>query len=295
MDIRGLAYVVIDAVEPAAWARFGSDVLGMMAESDTAGVRLKMDERDFRLLVRPASVDRYATSGWEVAGRKEFAAAVDELRAAKIVCHHASQDELALRRVQDMVSFSDPSGNRHELVWGFAASFAPFVSPQAVPRFVTGDLGMGHTVLPAPDFQRTADFFDEVMGFGLADILVHRPPGGPPQRIHFLHCDNGRHHSLALFEGPVPTGCVHLMVEVDGMDELGRAYDRMQRHGARLTCTLGRHVNDRMISFYLQSPAGFSIEYGCGGAVIDWSRHTAFESTSVSLWGHDFSVGLAPR
>jgi hypothetical protein len=28
------------------------------------------------------------------------------------------------------------------------------------------------------------------------------------------------------------------------------------------------------------------------GALIDWDRHTVFESTSVSLWGHDFSVGF---
>ena len=36
----------------------------------------------------------------------------------------------------------------------------------------------------------------------------------------------------------------------------------------------------------------FAIEYGFGGRTIDWDRHTVFESTSVSLWGHDFSVGF---
>ena len=34
----------------------------------------------------------------------------------------------------------------------------------------------------------------------------------------------------------------------------------------------------------------FDIEYGFGGAVVDWSEHVAHEFTRVSLWGHDFSV-----
>jgi hypothetical protein len=42
----------------------------------------------------------------------------------------------------------------------------------------------------------------------------------------------------------------------------------------------------------LHVPGGFAIEYGFGGRTIDWDHHTVFESTSVSLWGHDFSVGF---
>jgi 3,4-dihydroxy-9,10-secoandrosta-1,3,5(10)-triene-9,17-dione 4,5-dioxygenase len=107
-----------------------------------------------------------------------------------------------------------------------------------------------------------------------------------------LHCANGRHHSLALFEGEVPSGCVHLMVEVASIDEVGHAYDRALASGARLMATMGRHTNDRMISFYVETPGGFALEYGCGGRVMDWDRHTVFECTSTSLWGHDFSIGF---
>ncbi|MCY1517455.1 Iron-dependent extradiol dioxygenase [compost metagenome] len=116
-------------------------------------------------------------------------------------------------------------------------------------------------------------------------------PAEPEKRIHFLHCNNARHHSLALFECPIPSGCVHLMVEVDSFDEVGRALDRVQAHGVKLSATLGKHTNDEMTSFYMQTPGGFDLEYGSGGKVMDWQRHTAFESTVVSHWGHDFSVG----
>ena len=63
------------------------------------------------------------------------------------------------------------------------------------------------------------------------------------------------------------------------------------RCGRKLTGTMGRHANDHMVSFYMQSPAGFDVEYGAEGRTIDdWSRYEVFESTP-SFWGHDFSVG----
>jgi len=102
--------------------------------------------------------------------------------------HLAPPAEDAARKVQALARFDDPSGNGLELVWGFRSGFSRFLSPQGVGRFVTGPLGMGHTVLPAPRFEETEAFYRDILGFGLADILVHRPAGGPAQRIHFFHC-----------------------------------------------------------------------------------------------------------
>jgi 3,4-dihydroxy-9,10-secoandrosta-1,3,5(10)-triene-9,17-dione 4,5-dioxygenase len=151
---------------------------------------------------------------------------------------------------------------------------------------------MGHTVLPAPAFDETVKFCTEIMGFELSDLFNFQPAGpeGPSLPIHFFHCNNGRHHSLALAGFPVPSGCVHVMVEVESMPEVGRALDRMLAHKVQQTATLGQHTNDKMISFYMRSPSNFDIEYGFGGAVVDWSEHVAHEFTRVSLWGHDFSV-----
>ncbi|ARS28900.1 VOC family protein [Sphingomonas sp. KC8] len=295
MKIRALSYVVIDAVDPTAWGRYGEDVLGMMAMPIGLNLALKMDARAGRILVQRATANRYAASGWELADHAAFTAALADLAAAGVDVAPGTPTEIAFRHVQDMAWFRDPSGNRHEITWGYVSDFQRFQSPQGVSRFITDDLGLGHMVLPAPRFDETCAFLANVMGFGLSDILVHRtdgPDGPTAQRIHFLHCGNGRHHSLALFEGEVPSGCVHLMVEVDSMDEVGRAQDRMLRHGVRPMATLGRHVNDEVTSFYMASPGGFAIEYGYGGRVIDWNEHIVFESAAVSLWGHDFSIGF---
>lgn len=78
--------------------------------------------------------------------------------------------------------------------------------PRVFPRFITGDYGLGHTVLPAPDFDKTVAFVRNVLGFGLSDIYNFKPAGdaGPTVRIHFFHCANARHHSLALPNSLLP-------------------------------------------------------------------------------------------
>lgn len=294
IDISSLAYVVAQSTDLAAWRRYAQDVLGMPAqEAPGGGLYLKMDERQFRIAVQPGSRDGYFASGWEVRDQSAFDAAMQTLEAAGVRFERGHADLCAQRCVQDLVSFSDPSGNRHEIAWGFKSDFVRFVSPVGVPHFVTGAAGMGHAVLPAPQFEATMRFFREVMGFGLSDLMNFQPAGpqGPTLPIHFLHCGNARHHSLALAGFPVPSGCVHIMVEVEDMAEVGRALDRRAAHGVPLSATLGQHTNDRMTSFYMRSPGGFDVEFGYGGAMVDWNEHVTHEFTKVSLWGHDFSVG----
>ena len=293
IDIRGLSYFVAQSPDPVAWQRYAEDVLGMMVTpAPTGGLYVKMDERPFRMLIVPGDEARYVASGWELGNEAAFNAAIATLNQADVSWRQGSAEQCEQRGVQALVHVTDPSGNRHELSWGHRSDCQPFVSPQGVPRFNTGDMGLGHTVLPAPNFDATLAFAKDVLGFELSDIFNFRPdPSAPPIRIHFLHCKNSRHHSLALAEYPVPSGCVHVMVEVDNMTEVGRAHDRRLAHEVPLSATLGQHLNDRMTSFYMKTPSGFDLEYGYGGLLVDWQAHSAFEFTRVSLWGHDFSVG----
>jgi len=298
MDIRALSYIVVESAMPQRWAAFGEQVVGLSARQlEGGGIALQADERLGRIFVDPGERERYLASGWELPDEAAFAAALDELGQAGTACELASPAQAAARGVLGLARFADPDGNHHELGWGFRSDFKRFISPAGVPRFVMGKLGMGHTVLPAPHFDETRRFFTEIMGLGMADLMVHCPLGadGPAMRIHFMHCGNPRHHSLALFEGEVPSGCVHFMFEYESMDEVGRALDRAIVSGAKLTATLGRHVNDGVTSFYCATPGGFSVELGWGGQLIDWERHTVFESTSASLWGHDFSLGFSNK
>ena len=296
LDIRGLAYVVAQTTDLKTWSDYATKVLGMMATpSSDGGLHIKMDERQFRFVVQKGDRNCYIASGWEVLNQEAFEQSLLALQEAGVSYEVGDAALCGQRYVQQLLRFADPSGNQHELVWGFKSDFHPFVSPEGVAKFVTGDMGLGHSVLPAVKFEETAAFFKNVMGFGLSDIFNFKPAGddGPVLPIHFFHCNNARHHSFALAGFPVESGCVHIMVEVESMPDVGRAMDRRAAHGVQLSATLGQHTNDRMTSFYMRSPSNFDIEFGYGGAVCDWQEHIVHEFTRVSLWGHDFSVGQA--
>ena len=105
-----------------------------------------------------------------------------------------------------------------------------------------------------------------------------------------MHVDNPRHHSLALYQAEMPSGCVHLMVEVKTIDEVGYCLDRVLARDIPVTSTLGRHTNDRMLSFYMATPGGFAMEFGCEGLKMDWDNYTPTRSALPSIWGHKFQM-----
>ncbi len=55
---------------------------------------------------------------------------------------------------------------------------------------------------------------------------------------------------------------MHIMVEVDTLDAVGQALDRVMKDGFSVSSTLGRHTNDKMVSFYVRAPGGWDIEFG---------------------------------
>jgi 3,4-dihydroxy-9,10-secoandrosta-1,3,5(10)-triene-9,17-dione 4,5-dioxygenase len=293
-QVQSLAYVVVESTNPAAWKEYGERMLGMRAaDAPAGGLWLKMDERPFRIAVVEGERDAYRVSGWEVASARDFDQLLSALAVAGVATQRAEPALCAQRCVKDLVSFSDPAGNRLELSWGPVGKTASFVSPIGVGGFKTGPQGLGHTVLPAIPFDETLKFYREVLGFGLSDVFNFQPgPDAPVMRIYFLHGACGRHHSVALAEMPNPAGCVHMMVEVNSMTEVGLAHDRAVQQGVKFMATLGEHENDRMTSFYIMTPGGFALEYGWGGIEVDPKTWKTTETKRVSIWGHDFSVGF---
>ncbi len=292
--IQALAYVVAESTDLSKWKHYGEQMLGVATSAaPEGGLYLKLDERDFRVSVVKGEQDRYLVSGWEVADATAFEQTLAALDKAGVQTEAGSAELCKLRQVTVLASFSDPSGNRHELVRGYTGGNTPFKSPIGVSGFVTGKFGLGHTVLPAMQFDDTLKLFRDVLGFGVSDEFNFQPgPDAPVMRIYFLHAASGRHHSLALAEMPSPSGCVHMMVEVPSMTEVGRAHDRLKAQEIKLMATLGQHENDKMTSFYMMTPGNFALEYGWGGIEVDPASWQTTRIKQVSIWGHDFSVGF---
>jgi 3,4-dihydroxy-9,10-secoandrosta-1,3,5(10)-triene-9,17-dione 4,5-dioxygenase len=296
MKIKELGYALIGAPDLQKWRDYGTRVLGMSDHDGPEGaLYLKMDTRDFRLAVVKSEKDDLIGAGWGVADERAFNERRQALVGAGVKVTPGNEAEKKLRRVRDFFWFQDPSGKRHEVYWGAISAYAPFTSPVGVSGFVTDDMGFGHLVMATLKIEETVAFWRSVMNFEISDVInFDMGPERPPIRIVFLHCDNGRQHTLAIAELEDPTGLQHLLLEVKSIDDVGYALDRVANSGTQLALSLGRHVNDNMLSFYMVSPSGFLIEYGTAGSVIDWSRHNVFESTRPSYWGHR-PQGWAPK
>jgi 3,4-dihydroxy-9,10-secoandrosta-1,3,5(10)-triene-9,17-dione 4,5-dioxygenase len=297
MALRSLGYLRIEATDVGAWREYALKVLGLI-EGDGPNrdaLYLRMDDFPARLIVVPGERDHLVASGWETAD----AAELDDIRArldgAGVPYKEGTAEEVADRRVDGLISFEDPSGSRLEAFHGVALQHRRVVSPYG-HRFVTGEQGLGHVVLSTTDDEASLRFYRDVLGFRLRDSMrlppqmVGRSAGGKPAWLRFFGC-NPRHHSLAFLPMPTASGIVHLMIEVEQADDVGLCHDRALRRKVPMSATLGRHVNDLMLSFYMKTPGGFDIEFGCEGRTVEDESWIARESTAVSLWGHDFTMG----
>jgi 2,3-dihydroxybiphenyl 1,2-dioxygenase len=277
MTIRALSYVGLETADLDRWIGFADEVLGMPSTRDGDDRALvRMDQRVYRFDIRQGAAERLAWLGWEVSSAAELVETTEALRARGVEAVPGDQADSKSRRIKDMIVAHDPAGNRLEIFYGQESDFSPFRTTRPMEGYLTGDLGMGHAVIGVADLEANLRFYTEILGFRVSDLFK--------DKMAFLHC-NPRHHSLALVQSDAP-GLRHIMLEVRSLDDVGMTLDIGMQRGA-VTRRLGRHTNDEAVSFYLETPSGWEIEFGWAGFQVDdanWSVRQIAGATS--LWGH---------
>ena len=279
--IHSLGYLVVETTDLDRWRELAVDVLGLAVGTgpDPAALYLRIDDRPYRLVIHPGQTERLVSIGWEVRDREAFREVVAQLEAAGAAVKPGDRADADERRVQEFVTTTDPAGTQLEIFHGAALVHDKKPMTHGA-RFVTGPQGMGHVVLPSGSPEESYDFYTKVLGFRsrgafkLGDTY-----------LRFLSC-NERHHTLALAPWPQDNGIIHFMLEVETLDDVGMALDRLYKRKFPLSSTLGRHTNDNMVSFYVGTPGGFDIELGCEGLRISEDGYTAEDITADSIWGH---------
>ncbi|MDW8314311.1 MAG: VOC family protein [Rhodovarius sp.] len=281
MLITALGYIGIRSARLEDWAGFATRLLGMQQVDRGGQMRaFRMDDRTQRLIVTGAGAEGLDMIGWEVADAAALDALAGRLEAAGVRVARGSRALADQRQVAELLLFEDPAGNRLEAFHGAACATEPFLPGRPISGFRTGPLGMGHVVLQVEETAPMLAFYRDLLGFRVSDY------GLSPYPLWFFHV-NGRHHSFAMV-GSGRAGLHHLMVELGCLDDVGQGYDLALLEEGRVAYTLGRHTNDHMTSFYVNTPSGFLVEYGWGGRVIDparWQPHETFDGPS--LWGHE--------
>lgn len=139
---------------------------------------------------------------------------------------------------------------------------------------------LGHLVLGTPQFETTASFFRDGLGFKVSDQV--RDVGV------FLRCSTD-HHNILVQRAPVPF-LHHTSWQVDDIDEVGRGAMRMletdpQRH----VWGLGRHHAGSNFFWYLKDPAGnFSEYYSDMDSIPEdalWTPQTLEGARGMFNWG----------
>ncbi len=288
--VTQLGYIGIGVKDIDAWEEYAQDVLGLQVsgKEEDGSLLLRMDAYHYRFILHPSGEDDLVFTGWEVKDATALDEIAGNLRAAGVEVEEASAELLAARHVLGAVRFKDPNGIETELFYGpFFDNSNPFKSPRAISGFETGEqgsMGLGHILVAVKNSKETSDFYTGLLGLKISDY-IDLGPSGRPMRASFMHA-NPRHHSLAFVEMPgAPKLINHFMIETKDMDDVGLTFALVKSKGIT-TGELGRHTNDRMFSFYSESPSGFMIEYGFGGRQVDDTDWQVQYYRAASIWGH---------
>jgi 3,4-dihydroxy-9,10-secoandrosta-1,3,5(10)-triene-9,17-dione 4,5-dioxygenase len=311
MAVRSLGYVGFGAPDPAVWLDYATNILGLMPARACAGedwgipaipdsgpksagsgtaedgsIYLKMDDWQWRIAIHPDEENRgIRYLGLEVGDQIDLEAQVAALDAAGYEARMGTREEAEARSVTGIAFTTDPCGNAIELFHGPVVD-RKFASPLGM-EFLAGPLGLGHVnLLTARFLEEAQDFYVRTLGFKLSDYILF----GGDNVANFYGC-NPRHHSVGLLKVGNAIGVHHLMLEVTEVDMVLQCLERVNDAGIAITSTLGRHVNDNMLSFYMRSPFGFEVEIGFDGRLVDenWSPNQFVEG---DIWGHR---GLDPE
>ena len=288
-----LGYLVIELPAPESITPVLADVVGLLPGEPIEGATTwRNDDRAQRIVVEPGPANDAVVVGFEAVDEAAFDATVGRLRGygadrPGFDLVEGSDEDLHRRRARRLVRMPSPCGVDVEVVLGLAAARTAYSSPLVPGGFATDGVGFGHAVFATTAFDDAVGFVTDGLGFVQSDWLVAELAPGIDLEVRFFHC-NARHHSLALARAPfeLPQCLHHVMFETNSRDDVGAAFDRAWETDLAIPNGLGRHDNDGMFSFYLQTPAGFQIEIGHGARVVDenWDDDRRYDR--ISAWGH---------
>ena len=287
MSVCGLGYMAVNVVDMDGWLDIMTSVLGTeLRPRDEGGViDIRLDDWHHRLTLYPSDTDSIAVVGWELANETALEAMVAALRDYGVEVTEGDEALRNERKVTRVYSFMDPaSAMPSEIFYGAQSEKLPLTPSRGISGYNTGELGLGHVVYFVADYAQSHRFYTEVMGFKTSDHIIWDEG---EKDATFYHC-NPRHHSLAIMPpfGDIPPGTFnHLMLEANSLNDVGRAYDVVLDKKIPVMMGLGKHTNDLTESFYMITPSGFGLEYGCNGQLVDdnWRVKTY---DAPMLWGH---------
>lgn len=278
MNPLALRYAIFNVISPKEWSPLLVDLLDL--ERTETGVHAGSDQfavdSEHHIVLKQSDQDGLAGLGFECATHHQLEKIVIDLEAQGHLVQPVSELPSGLPSIVGQgYTTIDPAGNVVEL---FVRSHSDQMPTYG--HYLTGEHGLGHLALIAPDRTQLVEFYTQILGFQLSD----RSYIGSAV-LDFMRC-NPRHHTLAIGSDRHDPRLLHFSLQFKDLDTLGQMYYRILAAGHTITKSVGRHTNDRMISFYLATPSAFEIELGADGLCMDDPHAVPTETYSISDWGH---------
>lgn len=274
VNLQDIRYVRLGTRDGDAAARYATTILGLEeAGRDAGAVYLRSDARDHTLVYFEGDPADH-TVAFEVADGDALEAAAAEIEAHRLPVRLGTREECELRRVERFLQFRDPSGNGVDLV------VRPFHSGRRhFPARDAGVTGFSHVGLRTTDAVRDEAFWTRVCNARVSD----RIGAAPLLRIDAVH------HRIALFPSTY-AGVQHVNHQVEGVDDIMRAYYFLRERGVRIVFGPGRHPTSSAIFLYFEGPDRMVYEYSTGvRSITDEAtyrpRQFPFAPSSFCMWG----------
>ena len=275
IDLRRIRYLRVGTSDLDEATAFATTVLGLEGAGRERGmVYFRSDERDHTICYVEGD-PREHVAAFEVSESADLHAIAAELEHAGHPVHQGTSAQRELRRVEDYIAFTDPSGNALEIVWR-----AHHGTRRYFPSRDAGITGFSHIGLRSTDVARDERFWTRVLNARVSDWIG----AAPLLRVNAIH------HTVALFPSDRP-GVQHINHQVASIDDVMRSwYLLRERRGIRIVFGPGRHTSSGATFLYFQGLDGMIYEYSCGVMIVDDEstyvpRQFPFTAESFCMWG----------
>ncbi len=291
-----MGYTLVESRRADQWYRFTKEALGMHVQRDAGALVCRLDEHARRIIVVDGPAEDIAALGYQLDDEATLQVVLQRLRERSVDVAEGDAAGAALRGVERYWRVIGPKGMPIEFFTRPILSVEPL--DMLASGFCTGASGMGHVAITSCRPDAMMAFWQQIFDARISDRIEDRVSG---LRMDFTFMRlNERHHSVAVActrgirLDPIRTRIHHVNIQPAQLEDLSAAYVRCRKLGFRIANAVGQHPNDRELSFYVETPSGFLLEYGWAPIAVDETSWVTALHQGISVWGHepkDITIG----
>jgi 2,3-dihydroxy-p-cumate/2,3-dihydroxybenzoate 3,4-dioxygenase len=278
-DLHDIRYVRIGSEDLDESVRFATEILGLeLVSRDASAAYLRGDDRDHNVVYTKGGRASGHVVGFELPTVKALDDAAALFEKAGVQVRHGTSDEREQRRVRDLITIQDPTGNVIDLVARPAASGSRYYGTRDAGITSFSHIGL-RTASPKDD----EAFWTSMLSAKVSDWIGDAA---------LLRIDEV-HHKIALFPSGY-AGIQHVNFQVESQDDIMRSFYFLQKRNVKIVFGPGRHPTSGARFLYFQGPDDMVYEYSTGVRLITEEDEKTYvprqfpkAKSSFCMWGSE--------